>query len=520
MNITDKIRKKLIKFLRISEFNDYGFDIKRNLTFEANAAKNTVWYNGDSYELAQLYNQIGNLNNSFWGAVETAGMEIRKMHTGLPRLLINTLTNITVTDLNDIEFKSEADRELWEKIAHENHFDRLLKKATNQTLKIGDGAFKISFCDEISELPIVEFYSGENVEFVYNRSRIKEIKFYNRYEHKGIKFTLEETYGYGYVKYTLYKDDKIVALNSIPETEGLEDVEFDDTVLLAVPYMIFESETYIGRGQSVLDGKTDAFDALDEVVSQWMDAIRCGRVKTYIPESLIPRNPDGGYLMHPNAFDNKFIRIESSLAEGAKTEIKTEQPNIQVAAYEHTYITELDMALQGLVSPSTLGIDVKKLDNAESQREKEKTTLYTRKTMIDAMTDVIDRLVKTIFNAYNLQYGKGVVEVNCEISFGEYANPSFEAVVETMSNPNTPMSIEAKVEEIWGDTRTPSWKEEEIKRIKTEKGIITMDEPLFSNDYKNNTFDDFGNEITNDTPNYAKENAKENAQAHGKESRG
>ena len=520
MRLTDKLKRKLMKFLRVKEWNEYGFDVNRLLTFEANAAKNTVWYNGDSYELSQLYGQIGNINNSFWGATETAGMEIRKMHTGLPRLLISTLANITVTDINDIEFKSDEDRKTWEKIADENHFDRLIKKATIQTLKIGDGAFKISFSDEISELPIIEFYSGENVDYTYKRGRIVEIKFYNKYEHGTINYTLEETYGFGYVRYKLYKDDKEVALNAIPETQGLQDVTFDPTVILAVPYMIYESEMYPGRGQSVLDGKTDAFDALDEVVSQWMDAIRSGRVRTYIPESLIPRSPDGGYLMKPNSFDNKFIKIESSLAEGAKTEIKTEQPAIQVQAYEHTYITHLDMALQGLVSPSTLGIDVKKLDNAESQREKEKTTLYTRQTIIDVMSDVLQRLVKAVFFAYNIQYGKGPVEVNCEVSFGEYANPSFEAVVETMSNPNTPKSIEAKVEEIWGDTRTQTWKEEEIKRIKTEKGIITMDEPSFSTDYKTNTFDDFGNEITNDTPNYAKDNAEQNAKLHGKESRG
>ena len=64
-----------------------------------------------------------------------------------------------------------------------------------------------------------------------------------------------------------------------------------------------------------------------------------------------------------------------------------------------------------------------------------------------------------------------------DVSFGEYANPSFEAVVETLSNPNTPMSIEAKVEELWGDAKERSWKEEEVRRIRQEQGLEDLEEP-------------------------------------------
>lgn len=485
MAIKDTIRKKLVKFLRIHEWNDTGFDINRLLTYDANAAKNIIWYNGDSYELTQLFSNIRSENNSFWGAKETSGLEIRKIHTGIPKLLVNTLTNITCSDLNSIEFEEKDEQELWEKIEKENSFMKTLKAATRDVLKVGDGAFKISFCQEVSTLPIIEFYSGENVDYTYRRGRIVEVKFYNKYEKKGVKYVLEETYGYGYITYNLYKDGEPVDINLIPESAGLVNVGFDKNIMLAVPYMIFESGTYKGRGQSIFDGKNDAFDALDEVLSQWMDAIRCGRVKTYIPKSLIPRDASSGFLLTPNSFDNKFIKIEDNMTEGADNKIVTEQPNIQVAAYETTYITNLDLALQGLISPSTLGIDVKKLDNAESQREKEKATLYTRAIIIDTLEKVIKDLIQVTFDSYNIQYNKPIKEIEFTFSFGEYANPSFEAVIETMSNPNTPMSIEAKVEEIWGDSKDKEWKEEEVKRIKYQQGILTVDEPTFTNDYIN-----------------------------------
>ena len=54
---------------------------------------------------------------------------------------------------------------------------------------------------------------------------------------------------------------------------------FDNSVILAVPLMIYESAKYDGRGGSIFDGKLDNFDSLDEVWSQWMDALRAGRAK-------------------------------------------------------------------------------------------------------------------------------------------------------------------------------------------------------------------------------------------------
>ena len=42
------------------------------------------------------------------------------------------------------------------------------------------------------------------------------------------------------------------------------------------------------------------------------------------------------------------------------------------------------------------------------------------------------------------------------------------------------MSIEAKVEEMWGDTKDDEWKTNEVKLIKEQTGIVIMDEPKVS----------------------------------------
>ena len=483
MGITKRIRSAVMSFLRIQPAESTQFAVRELMDYKANAFKNQIWYRGDSYELDQLYKQIENHNASFWGSVPTKGMEIRKVHTGLPKTIVNTLTNLVVSDLSEIKVDNAGKQELWDQIADENKFDKVIRKATKNILVSGDGAFKISFDPEVSTLPIIEFVSGENIEIVSKRGRVSEIQFYSEYrDKKGNKFMLREDYGFGYVKYHLYRGENEVGVEALEETAHLVDIGFDKSIMLAVPYMLQESDKYEGRGQSIFDSKIDNFDSLDEAWSQWMDALRTGRAKTYIPETLLPRNPETGEVIRPNAFDNRFIKIESDLAEGATNKVDTQQPAIPTNDYLATYVTALDLCLQGIVSPSTLGIDVKKLDNAEAQREKEKTTLYTRGTIIEALTAVIKAVVNVALQANDLQSGQAPTMENVTVSFGEYATPSFESVVETLSNPNTPMSIEAKVAEMWGGSKDEQWIEEEIRRVKEQSGIITMDEPALNNE--------------------------------------
>ena len=210
-----------------------------------------------------------------------------------------------------------------------------------------------------------------------------------------------------------------------------------------------------------------------------MDALRKGRATKYIPEDLIPKDPKNGELMKPNPFDNSFIKIKGGFSEDDGSDIEVKQPEIPHDSYAATYCTALDLCLQGIISPSTLGIDVKKLDNAEAQREKEKTTLYTRNAIIEALQETLPELVSALINADNLLHNKAVEEVKVDIPFGEYANPSFESQVETVGKGKTQgiMSIEAAVEELYGDSKDEEWKKEEIARLKAEQGIVELEEP-------------------------------------------
>lgn len=485
MSIADKVRYMIKSWLQIYPAQSTGIVINEKLDFVGNAIKNRIWYRGRGEELSELYKQLDCDKTMFWSAVPTRGMEIRKIHTGLPRLIVDVLTAIVMGDLNEVEVPDKY-ANLWEQLSEENHFNEVVSEALAEVLYIGDGAFKISIDNDISKYPIIEFVPGDCIEINYRRGRVYEIVFNTQYDYNKRTYTLRETYGFGYIKSRLYYNDKEISLQDIPQTEGLKPlILHDKSFCMAVPLKIYRSHYYEGRGQSIFDGgKTDSFDALDEAWSQWMYAVRRSRPKEYLPPNMVPRNPFTGKPMTPSAFDNVFIQSDGAMSEGEKSEIKLIQPAIPHESYLSTYITALDLCLQGVISPSTLGIDTKKLDNAEAQREKEKTTLYTRNQIINVLQEVLPRLIDTVIKVHKTNLGQDIEDVEVTITFGEYANPSFESQVETVGKGRTQgiMSIEACIDELYGDTKDKQWKAAEVARIKAEQGVATEDEPAVNAD--------------------------------------
>lgn len=478
--MADKLRQGLRNFLQVTPASKNTIMINEEMDFLTSCVKNRIWYAGKSKQLAELYKQLNVPSTMFWKARPTVGQEIRKIHVALPALIVDTITNIIMSDYNGVEINdknSTANAERWSEIEKENKFSDMLKEVLTELCVVGDGAFKISYDKAITEIPIIEWYPAERIEFEYVRGRIREVVFYTDYFEKNKRYQLAEIYGYGYIKYELYNENgKEIPVNSISKTAWIKGkgITFDNSYMWAIP-VIYGKSSHKGRGKGLIEGKEDAFDSLDEAWSQWMDALRSARTKTYIPQSLVPYDGNTGKSLAPNPFDNRFIEVMSNVDESGKgNSIQTETPTIQSDAYLNSYITALDLCLQGVISPSTLGIDVKKLDNAEAQREKEKTTLYTRQNFVELFENVLPRLVIAVLNADSeLHNGTVLSDVNVTVKFGEYANPSFESQVETVCKARQGgiMSIETIVEELYGDSKNNEWKAGEVRRIKEEQGI-------------------------------------------------
>lgn len=492
MGMLDKIKSIIIE----KDANTaQDIEIDEYLDFKALSLINRTWYGGKEYKLEQLYSCLSypTASGLFWKARPSKNNRIRKLHTGVPGLIVDVLGRIVIRDMNEIEFQNAGDKKYWNDFCKDVKFKKILKKGIKQSLIVGDGAFRVVIDTELSDYPILEYWRGDQIDFDMKHGYLKSITFISHFEEKNKKYEHRQIYGYGYIRNELYYNNELVDLGVTQETSELEDYVFDTNVILAVPLLFYESDDFEGRGKSIFSGKLGNFDALDESWSQWMDALRSGRTKTYIPECLIPRDPNNGSLKKPNPYDNQYFEVENDKSQKGSNQIQVTDPEIKADKYLQTYVTALDLALQGLVSPSTLGIDVKKLDNAEAQREKEKTTLYTRNDLIETLQETIPEIVQMIFNCSFLMLNRSVKEIKSTVSFGEYANPSFESQVETIgkARPGQPvMSIEASVEELYGDTKDEAWKAEEVKRLKEEAGYSDMEEPGMN---KEDLVDETGN---------------------------
>lgn len=478
----DKVREGLQSFLEIQPPMVRSYHVWGDIDFNGNAIKNRLWYRGQPNELESFWKQVpGEPNrNRFWAAVPSVGRDIEKLHVGVPKLMVDMLTDIVVGDLQQVDVDDGEAAEAWDEIAEENDFLHLVHEAVSTALYIGDGAFRIALDPKVSKLPIVEFIAGDRCSFKYSHGRLEKVRFSTHRK----DYELMEEYSRGRIENWCMRDGEKLK----PSQMGLDmpdSVEWDGDFMMAVPLRFFPSALYEGRGGSIFDSKDGAFDALDEAWSQWMDALRKARTKEYVPEALMPRDPRTGAPVMPNSFDNAYIKVDGTMAEGVANKVEVVQPEIRHEGYLQTYANALDLCLMGIISPSTLGIDMKKLDNAEAQREKEKATLYTRNKLVDVLQKVLPRLVDACIQTWRTDNGIPTSRVGVDVEFGEYANPSFESMVETVGKARVQgiMSIEAVVDELYGDSRDQEWKDAEVRRLKAEHGIAEVEAPTVGIDW-------------------------------------
>ena len=155
------IKEMLQNWLEIVPAQGQRVRIEENTTFAQEALRNKLWYRGDAAEIEQYYKQTEQYGYCtgarFWAAVpETES--VRKIHSGLPARIVDTLAYIVKADMEQVDFGEDTQAAgKWEQIEADFDFRALVGKAIRETLVTGDGAFKISVDTDLSDYPIVEF---------------------------------------------------------------------------------------------------------------------------------------------------------------------------------------------------------------------------------------------------------------------------------------------------------------------------------------------------------------------------
>lgn len=494
MNIIDAIRNRVLKFLRLDKLNSNPYG--ERLTYisndediiKQNLQAYKVWYTGDSSELLNFYtNQqiygnarepIYNRNkmNYFWG-LSSIEQNIKRVHSGIPNAIVTTLVN--VLGIPQISITDNPEKQaLLDKILEKNDFANLVnQQQMPMTLVEGWGAFKVNFDKDMSDVVNIQYYEGEDVEFVSKMGMIIGIIYKDYYQYKDKNYILLETRRISnegsHVEYELYKqetDNDItpVELSTIPELAELKDIIIPNYKhILGVPSKFFYDTLNKNYGKSIFAGKTDLFDDLDQDLSQCSQTVRVSTPVEYYPVDLLERQANGQPKM-PKVYNRQYVEYEG-LTDGDGNKdgrIYTTQPELNYEGYSANAKAILDFILTGLLSPATMGIDVAKKDNADAQREKEKVTIMTRNNIINRQ----ERIYKELMNvclAVQEYMDTGAITIedyDINVKFNEFANPSFENEIQVLGSAwsNGEISTEKYVDLLWGDKLSDAEKEKEI----------------------------------------------------------
>lgn len=470
-----------------------------------------MWYLGDSdrlknfftranaisYNTDPLYNE--NKKSYFW-AVSSTEHDIKRTHSGHPRNIVDTLVYIMSIPSISVSSTSSEPEDNLKKILKANKFKQLLtQKSRPMTLVEGWGAWKINWDKSLSEYPILLYYRADRVDFIYQSNQLRAIIYKDFYQDEdGKNYVLYETRRLGDYKdektnetttslfiekelYEITQSDQLIPckLSSLPQLKDIvpQLVISNFKHFLGYPNIFYADVSEEFYGRSIFTGKTDIFDDLDQCFSQGANAVRRSTIHEYFNALYLETDPSTGLPIQPDAFDRKYIKYAGATgADGSMpgtTPVQVVQPQLNFVQYNEEERNLLLNAISGIMSPATLGIDIAKKDNAESQREKEKVTIFTRNNLLDEEEDIIAHISNDLLVAYELMNTQNVTcrDYDISVQYAEFANDSFEKRLETVLTgwQSEFMSDEMALEMLYGDNMSKEKRKRELNFIQDRR---------------------------------------------------
>lgn len=473
----------------------------------SNIRANKCWYLGNGDELLNLYtnqqiygwakNPIYNRNKRqyFWS--RSVAEMVKRVHSGIPRMIGDTLTGIV--GYPDID----AGDDRLDKILEVNDFEFMLcQNIRPMTLVEGDGAVKININPKLCKYPLIEYYGAEDWMPIYKSNILIGMAFLSYYKDSDDKdYLLAETRSLTArgleVEYDLFKAGKdgnifSCSLDTLPELAGLENQLIPGIrCLFAVPNKYYFDPLHKHRGKSIYDGKLDLFDFMDEILTQSGQTNRVSTPVEYYPTDLLGRTNKGVPVL-PSLYNRQYVKVEGTLdGDGnVNNEIKTTQPDLNFDKYGQLFNDVLGVALIGVLSPATLGIDIAKKDNAEAQREKEKQSIFTRQLICENETKMVKKLCTMLLMAQDYIDNGGFKDAEYDISikYDEFANPSWESQLQVLGSAwsNGELSTERYVNLLWGGKLSEDEMLKEIEWLDENKSRDDFDVEQLINYETNN----------------------------------
>ncbi|MBQ7912966.1 MAG: hypothetical protein IJ308_04365 [Clostridia bacterium] len=545
-----KLEKDLLSLRNKMQFDPRLLSLAEVETAEAFSRRiyeYKVWNMGNAGLLCRFYragNAIGgkydyNKLNYFWTKAPTTR---RMIHCGIPGLISSRMADILFKGgvaINVVLYKNENGESLAEDKAgskKSNEFMKELQKKLNlqtnlQTAAVNESwgghcFFRLSHDSSVSAYPILETFDITKAEVIKERGITKAIVFKTWYEHRGKTYRLDEIYsttetGDACVTYRLFTFDgdkeRECELLSIPQTsesfffdgrgnqKGIaldENQRFVYTGLKGMlafekpnkaPSQEFPSSNY---GASDYEGALDEFDALDEITSANVREIRTNETKRYIPDVMLPRDDKTGEPLPFDEFADCYVKVKGDSDQDAENKIDVSEISDKTASYLEKWKSSLSIVCnKAKISPYSLGITWLEAvgPSAESQLERNKTTIDMRKGKLELWTPLLEELLlralqlntwmrKEVNEIRERQKGVPDIEfteanTSIQLDFGEYVEEGVSTRITTWGGAKTQRvaSTNEAVRQIHPDW-TEKQIEDEVNIIRFEDGV-SVDNP-------------------------------------------
>ena len=472
-------------------------------------AEYNIWYEGDSDELLNFYtrNMLFDFNfepfydrnkrNYFW-AISSVEAQIKRTHSGLPRDIVDTLVSIMPFPLvkaGKFDADDDAINKKVQAIIDENDLPFIYRSEQMPLALVeGWGCYKLIWDAGSSDLPIIQYYRAKDVDFIYKNKRICGVVYKDFYQYDNKRYLLVETRfndrradENGVMRPCLIVNSELfsapegvdyinpVPLNTIPELKDLEPclICWDVNVLFSVPVIFFKNTDGLKgfHGRSILTGKLDLLDDLDQDLSQSSTGIKLSTPIEYFNTEYLERDKNG-MPKRPSSYDRKYLAYEGQRdSEGNPIgdPVIVTQPRLDTRQYSDHAMSTMLQIMNGIMSPATLGIDIAKKDNAEAQREKEKVTIFTRNTLIAREEYILRSLLNQALILCELM-NKNTVSVkdyDISIKFSEFADASYENKLDALGKAlaGETMSPKMYMQKLYGNTLSESEYAEELRWI-------------------------------------------------------
>lgn len=319
---------------------------------------------------------------------------------------------------------------------------------------IGDFLYRIAVDKSLSDKPIIDIIQPQMFEINYSHGIVKSyvIKEVSKedpsYELREIHYKNEA--GYVCIDYRYTIDGKYIDMTDdalVRECETMFDFKSapPNVVLPFKEFLVVYkknancSQLYKGeRGVPDIQGLVSIEDALTESISDLIDAIRKGGIKTFISEELIPQDENGNDIKF-DQFNKTILTTKGSSTPGdSKSLYYTTQGDINWEAYTRTIQNLMSVAINKAgLSPTTIGLTGLESINssAESQDAREKTSMRTREVCLDSWALTLKELLNKYLQVRDYMNRKPILDYSeyINITFNEYTNPTLENVTNVLA---------------------------------------------------------------------------------------